>query len=547
MGPEKTRAKHSPDHSGKKQGSFEIALPIRLGIAAVLAIGSALFNMPVLVRIILLALSVLIAGYDIFLAAVDDVAEKNYFSTSLVIVFTAVLAFVIGYSVEAALMVILYQLSKILIDYTKSRSIRSAKSLIDYQDEDVKTRLEEILSEEDIGKMKFQDTIESSARFILKFVFVLSLLFAFVMPFVTGISFRVSIHRALMILLVSSPMSVAVSFPVVAITGLCYKGKNGIIFNNTKTMEKATELNVALFDKAGVFSDEVPHLIGLQSDILDKKTFLNFLAHSVYYSDQPFAKAIADYYDQEYRLELINNFSELPGNGVTLEIGGAPVVLASKSYFDAQGISIPDRSSIDGIPYYMTIADRYVGRVVVSAEINQEAVGLVEEMNKAGITRNILLTEDGNEESQAAADSLHFTEVIGECDIDKKLRMISDITQNGQNRTAYIYANGIEGHSAADLDIRISKKGKYADIIALPDFYLNIPKSIKTCHRTKELISENAVFVFVIKAILIFLSIIGYSSLWFVVFMDTVAALATLLNSIRVTTPSLLSKETISE
>ena len=156
MGPEKTRAKHSPDHSGKKQGSFEIALPIRLGIAAVLAIGSALFNMPVLVRIILLALSVLIAGYDIFLAAVDDVAEKNYFSTSLVIVFTAVLAFVIGYSVEAALMVILYQLSKILIDYTKSRSIRSAKSLIDYQDEDVKTRLEEILSEEDIGKMKFR-------------------------------------------------------------------------------------------------------------------------------------------------------------------------------------------------------------------------------------------------------------------------------------------------------------------------------------------------------------------------------------------------------
>ena len=195
----------------------------------------------------------------------------------------------------------------------------------------------------------------------------------------------------------------------------------------------------------------------------------------------------------------------------------------------------------------MTIADRYVGRVVISAEINQDAIGLTEEMNKAGVTRNILLTEDGNEESQVAADYLHFSEVIGECDMDKKLRMISDITQNGQNKTVYIYANGIEGHSAADLDIRISRKGKYADIIALPDFYLNIPKSIKSCHRTKELISENAVFVFVIKAILIFLSIIGYSSLWFVVFMDTVAALATLLNSIRVTTPSLLSKEPANE
>ena len=58
---------------------------------------------------------------------------------------------------------------------------------------------------------------------------------------------------------------------------------------------------------------------------------------------------------------------------------------------------------------------------------------------------------------------------------------------------------------------------------------------------------QNAIFVFVIKAILVVLSIIGYSNLWFVVFMDTVAALATLLNAIRVTTPSLLKKSSPTE
>jgi cation transport ATPase len=70
---------------------------------------------------------------------------------------------------------------------------------------------------------------------------------------------------------------------------------------------------------------------------------------------------------------------------------------------------------------------------------------------------------------------------------------------------------------------------------------------IQISHRTKELIAENAIFVFVIKAILVFLSIIGYSNLWFVVFIDTVAALATLLNAIRVTTPSLLKKSAHAE
>ena len=126
--------------------------------------------------------------------------------------------------------------------------------------------------------------------------------------------------------------------------------------------------------------------------------------------------------------------------------------------------------------------------------------------------------------------------------MDKKLRLISDISQTGKNNTAFIYANGIEGHSAANLDVRVSRKGKYADVLVLPENYLSIPKAVQISKRTKEIICENAVFVFAVKALLVFLSIIGYSNLWFVVFMDTVAALATILNSIRVTTPSLLQK-----
>ena len=542
MSPERKRAKHSADRPESKQGSFEIALPIRIGIALVLVIVSALFKMPVLVRTLLLIISAVTAGYDIFLSAVDMIAEKQFFSPVLIVLFCAVLGFVIGYIMEATIMVIVYQASGYVIDYTKKKALRSAKGLVEYQDDDIRARIEEILSSDDAGKMKLEQTIESSAVFVLRFVLAFGLLYALIGPFISGISYRVSIHRALMILLVASPLSVCISFPIVGISGLCFSARNGVIFNSSEVMEQTTNLNVALFDKAGVFSEETPHVIGLQSDVLDKKTFLNFLAHAVYYSDQPFAKAISDYFNQEYRLDLINNFAEIPGSGVSLEIGHAPVVLATKSYFDSINVTVPERGLSDGIAYYMTVAGRYVGRVVVSSEINQEAERLVEEMISAGVSRNILLTEDGNEQSQATADALHFSEVVGECDMDKKLRLISDISQAGQNQTAFIYANGIEGHSAADIDIRINRKGKYADAIVLPEAYLNIPLGIQISHRTKELISENAVFVFVIKAVLIFLSIIGYSNLWFVVFIDTVAALATLLNAIRVTTPSLLKR-----
>ena len=288
MGPEKTRAKHSAEKTNGKQGSFEIALPIRLGISLVLVIISALLKMPVLVRTILLILSALIAGYDVFLAAVDSIAEKQYLSTAVVVLFAAVLAFVIGFSLEAALMVLIHQCSKLLLEYARKRALSSAKSLADYQNEDVRGRLEEILANDHAGDMKIQHTLQSSAEFVLRLVIIFALIYALAFPFLTGISFRVSIHRALMILLISSPLSVAASFPVVGVTGLCYGARNGLLFNDASTMEQLTDVNVALFDKPGVFSEEAPHVIGLQSDLLDKKTFLNFqiifLLHSLLHS-----------------------------------------------------------------------------------------------------------------------------------------------------------------------------------------------------------------------------------------------------------------------
>ena len=260
MGPERTRAKHSAEKSERKQGSFEIALPIRLAISSVLVIISALFKMPVLFRTILLILAVIVSGYDVFLAAVDSIAEKRYLATPVVVLFAAVLSFVIGFTFEGALMVLFHQLSGLLIDYTRRRALRSARSLAVNLDEDGVTRLEEILADDRAGEMQIHQTLQGSAEFVLRFVLVFSLIYAFLFPFITGISFRVSIHRALMILLIASPLSVAVSFPVVAVTALCHGAQNGILFNNAAVMEKLTGVNVALFDKPGVFSEETPHV-----------------------------------------------------------------------------------------------------------------------------------------------------------------------------------------------------------------------------------------------------------------------------------------------
>jgi Cd2+/Zn2+-exporting ATPase len=164
----------------------------------------------------------------------------------------------------------------------------------------------------------------------------------------------------------------------------------------------------------------------------------------------------------------------------------------------------------------------------------------VEGIQDVGVRRSVLLTEDGAGESQQIADELGIGEVYGECDTEKKLKVIAASAQGTRNCILYVYANGIETHSAADVDMRISQKAKFADAVVLPEDMQNIPAALHNSQRMCEVAKENALFAFIIKGIMLFLSMMGCTTIWFVIFMDIVVTAATMLNSIRVTKESLL-------
>ena len=87
----------------------------------------------------------------------------------------------------------------------------------------------------------------------------------------------------------------------------------------------------------------------------------------------------------------------------------------------------------------------------------------------------------------------------------------------------------------------MGSKGKFADVIVAPAYINNLPFAKQVAVRVKEVAIENALFAFIIKALLVFLSIVGYCNLWFAIFIDMVAAVFTILNTIRVTNESLLT------
>lgn len=533
-------AKHSAGGSGREALAPDMLLFIRLVAATVIFAVSLIVKMPAFASILLLVLSAAVAGYDICLQAVNSVENGDYFATPLVVVFIAAISYVIGFASEGAALILLYQIGLRLIAYAAERTRKSAIELLRYQDEETVDKIKALLCEEQAGYMEIESTMRYSSGSILKIAMIFAVVYAITLPLFTSFSYTVSIHRALTIILIATPMSVVAAMPSTGIVGLCYSAQQGVLFNKAATMEATGKVNIAIFDKAGIFSEACPRVLSVQSDVLDSTTFMNFAAHAVYYSEQPIARAIAAVNDQEYRLDIISDFVDIPGRGVDVKIGGAQLTLATSELFASRGVYVPQSGESEGRAYYMTVSDRYVGKLVLSSDVNDEAAELAEDMKELGVKRCILLTEDGNDESQQLAEVLGFNEVYGQCDTEKKLRLVSDLSEGSKNRILFVYSSGIESHSSAAVDMRVSPKAKYADATVLPDFVANIPFSMQVCRRMREIAVENAVFAFVIKAILIFLSIVGFCNVWFAIFIDMAAALATILNSIRVTNESLL-------
>ena len=533
-------AKHSAGGSGREALAPDMLLFIRLVAATVIFAVSLIVKMPAFASILLLVLSAAVAGYDICLQAVNSVENGDYFATPLVVVFIAAISYVIGFASEGAALILLYQIGLRLIAYAAERTRKSAIELLRYQDEETVDKIKALLCEEQAGYMEIESTMRYSSGSILKIAMIFAVVYAITLPLFTSFSYTVSIHRALTIILIATPMSVVAAMPSTGIVGLCYSAQQGVLFNKAATMEATGKVNIAIFDKAGIFSEACPRVLSVQSDVLDSATFMNFAAHAVYYSEQPIARAIAAVNDQEYRHDIISDFVDIPGRGVDVKIGGAQLTLATSELFASRGVYVPQSGESEGRAYYMTVSDRYVGKLVLSSDVNDEAAELAEDMKELGVKRCILLTEDGNDESQQLAEVLGFNEVYGQCDTEKKLRLVSDLSEGSKNRILFVYSSGIESHSSAAVDMRVSPKAKYADATVLPDFVANIPFSIQVCRRMREIAVENAVFAFVIKAILIFLSIVGFCNVWFAIFIDMAAALATILNSIRVTNESLL-------
>lgn len=325
--------------------AFNKTLIARILISFVLFIASLFIKNETGLRFVLLLFGIIICVGDLVYKTAVQFLNGSFFTTSALILFVVVLAFIAGYRAEALLMCIIHQAGRLVLSLFSVRAKKSALNMmIDSND---RAMLVDIIKEPENTSLYVEEEIKQSVKPLLYAITALGILYAILMPLLAHYNFSIALHRALVLLLIGTPTSMLISIPSVGINGLCFAALDGRIYSSAKSLET--------LDVDNVLSERPCSSLVLHSDVLDESSFLNFIVHVLCKSEQDFAKFITFEANIPYDSELIEDFEDIQ-DGVKGTIKGMPVEFV---------LSGPDE-------YMLTLGGREVGTLVVNKEGSTE-------------------------------------------------------------------------------------------------------------------------------------------------------------------------------
>ena len=532
--PQKTKAAERRKGKSVFPDLFTI---IRAAVSVLLLILAYSVSMPQFISILILIASLLICGFDIALAAYENIRKKDYLNSALLVLIVVIAIFCAGCYIESIVALIVYQVFRAALDYASKLTKRSAYNALPDNDPDGRASLRTILNRPDASKNSIREKYIQYFDLFSKAAFFVGVLYAVIVPFISDMTFVMSIRRGCMLIAASIPATALVSLPLCTLSGLALSAKYGVFIKDARTFEDMRKISEVIYDKSNVFTEGTPRLVSLSSPILDNDTFLQLAAYTAYNSKQRIAEPIVGAYGGNIMPEYISSFSEIPGCGMAIKLNGQSVVLGTPELFEARGISIPADSVKKGYVLYMAVAGKYAGSISFKENVSPYAESVISDFAAMGNIKSVLLTEDGREVSERFARSINAQELHYECDSEKKTEIIRQCADelDESSKLLYVSAENLDCHSAADIDAKVGVSVDNSDMLMSNIGIFGLPVAYAASRRVNRLSLENLAFTVFIKIMLVFLAFTGNATIWFFIAVDFAASIAGVLNIARLT------------
>lgn len=409
------------------------------------------------------------------------------------------------------------------------------------------SRIISAVEEAQAKRAPMQRFVDVFAKFYTPCVFILALLWAFVPPLVFGADWRESIYTSLTLLVIGCPCALVISTPVTIVSGLAAAARKGVIIKGGLYLEQGRRLNWIALDKTGTITIGRPELKG--EVILDKAGGIDFMAIAASLadrSDHPISRAIARAgHEKGLRPLPVDNFTAIPGQGVSGEIQGALWRLGNMKLLKALGKDSAELAEkiesleAKGNTVVALIGEKGAAALFAAADqIRKTSVQAIKELRALNV-KTMMLTGDNEYTARAMAEESGVNSFRANLLPEGKLEAIESLEKDGN--VVGMAGDGINDAPAlakADISFSMAKGGsdiaiEAADVALMDDNPLKIPAFIRLSRKTRALLVENISLALIIKAVFFALTLTGNATMWMAVFADVGAALLVTANGLR--------------
>lgn len=404
------------------------------------------------------------------------------------------------------------------------------------------SRILEMVQNATARKAQTELFIRKFARIYTPIVVLLATLLT-VLPyfFVDSYVFSDWLYRALIFLVISCPCALVISIPLGYFGGIGAASRNGILFKGSNYLDLLTKVNTVVMDKTGTLTKGVFKVQKVQSEKYEEEEFLSMVAAIEKNSTHPIAKAIFAESMDKGEMFSITSVEEISGHGLKGIVNNEIILAGNTKLLKKFNIIYPE--SIDEIVdsiVLVALNNKFVGFITVSDEIKEDAGKAIQDLKSMSI-ETIMLSGDKQAVVSDVATKLGIEKAFGNLLPENKVEKVEELKKDTSKVIAFV-GDGINDAPVLALsDIGIAMGGlgsdaaiETADVIIQTDHPSKIATAISIGKATKQIVWQNIILAFSVKAIVLALGAGGLATMWEAVFADVGVALLAILNSVRI-------------
>jgi Cu+-exporting ATPase len=230
--------------------------------------------------------------------------------------------------------------------------------------------------------------------------------------------------NAIAVLVIACPCALGLATPTAIMVGTGVAARRGILIKDVEALEQVHRSDTVVFDKTGTLTEGSPTLTGLVAADGNTHGLLQLAASAQQGSEHPLAQAVLTQAAEEgIELLPLDEFSSLPGRGLSARVAGRELLVGSRRLMLEQGVDIDSLvSTADGLEAVgetiLLVAEQgmdgdCLGYILVSDPLRSGMRELVTTLGQRGL-QVVMLSGDNRHAAEAIAAEAGIRDVIAE-------------------------------------------------------------------------------------------------------------------------------------